>query len=110
MPDSVWEEYAIDQEINDRGVRIDGVLVQNAIAMDTEIKEELKTKMQELTALENPNSVSQLSGWLADNGVETDSLGKKQVKALMEEVPEEIREVLRLRQQLAKSSVKSIRP
>ena len=70
------------------------------------IKEELKTKMQELTALENPNSVSQLSGWLADNGVETDSLGKKQVKALMEEVPEEIREVLRLRQQLAKSSVK----
>jgi DNA polymerase len=106
VPDSVWEEYAIDQEINDRGVRIDGVLVQNAIAMDTEIKEELKTKMQELTALENPNSVSQLSGWLADNGVETDSLGKKQVKALMEEVPEEIREVLRLRQQLAKSSVK----
>ena len=106
VPDPVWEEYAIDQEINDRGVRIDGVLVQNAIAMDTEIKEELKTKMQELTALENPNSVSQLSGWLADNGVETDSLGKKQVKALMEEVPEEIREVLRLRQQLAKSSVK----
>ena len=106
VPDSVWEEYAIDQEINDRGVRIDGVLVQNAIAMDTEIKEELKTKMQALTALENPNSVSQLSGWLADNGVETDSLGKKQVKALMEEVPEEIREVLRLRQQLAKSSVK----
>ena len=65
VPDPVWEEYAIDQEINDRGVRIDGVLVQNAIAMDTEIKEELKTKMQELTALENPNSVSQLSGWLA---------------------------------------------
>ena len=106
VPDSIWEEYAIDQEINDRGVRIDGVLVKNAIEMDAKIKDELKSKMQELTALENPNSVAQLSGWLADNGVETDSLGKKQVKALMDEVPEDIQEVLRLRQQLAKSSVK----
>lgn len=106
VPDSIWEEYAIDQEINDRGVRIDDVLVKNAIAMDAKIKDELKSKMQELTALENPNSVAQLSGWLADNGVETDSLGKKQVKALMGEVPEDIQEVLRLRQQLAKSSVK----
>ena len=106
VPDSIWEEYAIDQEINDRGVRIDEVLVKSAIEMDAKIKDELKSKMQELTALENPNSVAQLSGWLADNGVETDSLGKKQVKALMSEVPEDIQEVLRLRQQLAKSSVK----
>lgn len=106
VPDSIWEEYAIDQEINDRGVRIDGVLVKNAIEMDAKIKDELKSKMQELTALENPNSVAQLSGWLADNGVETDSLGKKQVKALMDEVPVNIQDVLRLRQQLAKSSVK----
>lgn len=106
VPDSIWEEYAIDQEINDRGVRIDEILVKSAIEMDAKIKDELKSKMQELTALENPNSVAQLSGWLADNGVETDSLGKKQVKALMSEVPEDIQEVLRLRQQLAKSSVK----
>lgn len=106
VPDFVWEEYVIDQEINDRGVRIDGELVDEAIKMDAEIKEELKTRMQKLTALENPNSVAQLSGWLADNGVETDSLGKKQVKALIEDVPDGIKEVLRLRQQLAKSSVK----
>lgn len=106
VPDSIWEEYAIDQEINDRGVRIDEVLVKSAIEMDVKIKDELKSKMQELTALENPNSVAQLSGWLADHGVETDSLWKKQVKELMSEVSEDIQEVLRLRQQLAKSGVK----
>ena len=105
VPDFVWEEWFTDQEINDRGVELDMVLVKNAIAMDTRSKDELKTRMQEITELENPNSVQQMRSWLADNGLETESLGKKEVKAMASEAEGEIREVLTLRQQLAKSSV-----
>ncbi len=106
VPDQVWEEYWIDQEINDRGIGVDRELVENAISIDGEVRRELKEKMQRLTDLENPNSVQQLLGWLGENGVETTTLGKKEVKKMVDEQDGEVKEVLQLRQQLAKSSVK----
>ena len=105
VPDFVWDEYHIDQKINDRGVLIDMELVKQAISIDAKAKEELKNRMQQITELENPNSVQQMREWLADNGLETESLGKKEVKAMAKEAEGEIKEVLTLRQQLAKSSV-----
>ena len=106
VPDFVWDEYRIDQEINDRGIALDMTLVKNAIAFDEKSKTELSEKMQELTNLDNPNSVQQMKQWLADNGLEMDSLGKKEVAAVLKTAPEPLRTVLTLRQQLAKSSVK----
>jgi len=106
VPDFVWEEYHIDQEINDRGIALDRTLVKNAIAFDEKSKAELSEKMQELTNLDNPNSVQQMKQWLADNGLEMNSLGKKEVAAVLKTAPEPLRTVLTLRQQLAKSSVK----
>ena len=106
VPDQVWEEYHIDQEINDRGVRLDMELVRSAIDMDTRSRHELTTAMKRMTALENPNSVQQMKQWLSDNGMETESLDKKVVAELLKDAPAELREVLSLRQQLAKSSVR----
>ena len=106
VPDFVWDEYHIDQEINDRGVRIDMDLVEKAIDMYTRSRGELTEKMQRLTNLDNPNSVQQMKQWLSDNDMEVDSLGKKAVAALLKTAPPELAEVLELRQQLAKSSVK----
>ena len=106
VPDFVWEEYWQDQEINDRGIGVDMEMVRNAIAMDGRSKSELSAAMQELTELENPNSVQQMKQWLLENGMETDSLDKKAVAGLLQEAPEPLRTVLTLRQQLAKSSVK----
>lgn len=106
VPDTVWEEYAHDQEINDRGVALDMTLVRNAIKADTHSRTELTRLMKELTNLDNPNSVQQMKQWLADNGMETDSLGKKVVMELLKDAPEPLSKVLSLRQQLAKSSVK----
>lgn len=106
VPDEVWEEYHIDQEINDRGVRLDMDLVQQAIAMDTRSREELTAAMKDMTALENPNSVQQMKQWLSDNGIETDSLDKKAVNELLKDAPDNLADVLTLRQQLAKSSVR----
>ena len=106
VPPQVWEEYDIDQEINDRGVRIDMKLVEQAIQMDARSRQELTDAMKRMTALENPNSVQQMKQWLSDNGVETDSLGKKVVAELLKTAPPELAEVLTLRQQLAKSSVR----
>lgn len=106
VPDFVWNEYHLDQEINDRGIGIDMQLVTNAIAFDERSKGELAKQMRELTDLENPNSVVQMKQWLSDNGLETDTLGKKAVAELMKEAPEDLVQVLALRQQLAKSSVK----
>ena len=106
VPDAIWEEYWQDQEINDRGVLLDMTLVRNAIAADERSKAGLLAKMRELTKLDNPNSVSQMKGWLAENGLETDTLGKKAVAALLNDAPDSLGEVLSLRQQLAKSSVK----
>lgn len=106
VPDSVWDEYHLDQEINDRGVALDMELVQQAIQMDGRSRSELTQAMKELTELENPNSVQQMKLWLADNGMETDTLGKKAVAEMLKTAPPQLQTVLTLRQQLAKSSVK----
>lgn len=106
VPDFVWEEYHLDQEINDRGIALDMAVVENAIAFDAKSKTELAEKMQELTDLDNPNSVVQMKQWLAGNGLEMDSLGKKEVAQAVKTAPKELAEVLLLRQQLSKSSVK----
>ena len=106
VPEFVWEEYWQDQEINDRGIGVDMEMVAQAIAMDGRSKSELSAAMQELTELENPNSVQQMKQWLSENGMETDSLDKKAVAELLKTAPEPLGEALALRQQLAKSSVK----
>ena len=106
VPPSVWEEYVLDQEINDRGIRLDMPLVENAVQIDEITKNQLLDRMKSLTGLENPNSVMQMKAWLKEQGVETESLDKKSVTALLANVPAPLKEVLELRQQLAKSSVK----
>ena len=106
VPDFLWEEYHLDQEINDRGIQLDMVLVEQAIAIDKRSREELSAKMRQLTALENPNSVQQMKEWLTKCGLEVDSLDKKAVNELLKTAPPELAEVLELRRQLAKSSVK----
>ena len=106
VPDSIWDEHHLDQEINDRGVSLDMILVQKAIAMDGRSRSELSTAMKHLTDLENPNSVQQMKQWLSDNGMETDTLGKKVVAELLKTAPPDLADVLSLRQQLAKSSVR----
>ncbi len=106
VSDAIWEEYHLDQEINDRGIGVDMELVRQAIAIDVRSRERLTAAMQKLTELENPNSVQQMKQWLADHGMETDTLGKKAVAELVKTAQEPLREVLSLRQQLAKSSVK----
>lgn len=106
VPNFLWEEYHLDQDINDRGIQLDMVLVEQAIAIDERSREELSAKMRQLTALENPNSVHQMKEWLTKHGLEVDSLDKKAVKELLKTAPPELAEVLELRRQLAKSSVK----
>ena len=109
VPESVWDEYHMDQEINDRGVALDMELVRQAIQMDGHSRSELTQAMKELTELENPNSVQQMKLWLADNGLETDTLGKKAVTEMLKIASPQLQTVLTLRQQLAKSSVKKYR-
>lgn len=104
VPDFVWEEYDLDQEINDRGILVDTDFVEKCIEIDKVSRENLMTKLQELTSLDNPNSAVQMKEWLSDNGVETETLDKKAVAALIDGVPGDISEVLSLRQKLAKSS------
>ena len=106
VPESVWEEYHLDQEINDRGIMIDRELVDQALLIDARSKSDLMARLQAMTELDNPNSVQQLKSYLADRGIEADSLGKKEVAAMIKTVPGDIAEVLSLRLQLAKSSVK----
>lgn len=106
IPDFIWDEYHLDQEINDRGILLDIDLVENAIALDEMSREKLTKAMQDLTSLENPNSTAQVKQWLSAQGTDTDSLGKKNVAALIESAPARQREVLQLRQQLSKSSVR----
>ena len=106
VPESVWEEYQLDQEINDRGAALDLTLVRQAIAMDARSRRQLTAAMKKLTELDNPNSVQQMKRWLAENGLETDTLGKKAVAELMKTAPEPLGDALSLRQQLAKSSVR----
>ena len=104
--DEVWTEYHIDQEINDRGVGLDMVLVRQAIKMDNRSREELTANLKSITGLENPNSVIQMKQWLSDNGIKTDSLDKKTVSKLLKSAPENLADVLTIRQQIAKSSVR----
>lgn len=106
VPDFIWEEYHLDQKINDRGISIDTDIVEQAIKMDERSKEELSEEMKKLTNLDNPNSVLQMKQWLSDNGMETDTLGKKAVADMLKDAPQELADVLTLRQQLAKSSIK----
>ena len=106
VPDFVWEEYVLDQQINDCGIALDMAVVDNAIGFDERSKALLLSKMQELTSLENPNSVQQMKQWLYENGLEVDSLGKKEVATMLKTAPPQLARALELRQQLAKSSVK----
>ena len=106
VPAQIWNEYHQDQEINDRGVRLDMELVAAAIEMDTRSRTELTETMKGITQLENPNSVQQMKAWLSDNGLETDTLGKKAVAELLKSASPKLSQVLTLRQQLAKSSVR----
>ena len=106
VPDFLWKEFYLDQEINDRGILVDMQLADKAIGLDAEAKEELTTEMQRLTGVENPNSVYQLLDWLETQGYKSDSLGKAQVQELIKTAKEPVKSVLQMRLQLSKSSVK----
>ena len=106
VPDFLWQEFYLDQEINDRGIEIDPLFVKSAIKLDQEVKTHLMDELKHITSLENPNSVLQMRSWLKKHGLEMESLGKKEVAKELKTVGKELAEVLRLRQQLAKSSVK----
>ena len=106
VPDFIWDEYHLDQEINDRGTALDMDVVENAITFDERSKAALSETMQDITGVENPNSVVQMKAWLSENGVEAESLGKKDVAKLIDDTDGQVEEALRLRLQLAKSSVK----
>ena len=106
IPAQVWEEYQDSERINDRGILVDMPLVQSAIRLDVQSQEQLVEGLKELTDLENPRSVQQMKEWLTQNGLSLDTLEKKKVAAILSTAPEPLRTVLRLRQELAKSSVK----
>ena len=106
VPHFIWDEYHLDQEVNDRGIGLDMPLVEQAIAIDSISRKNLTQQIQNLTALATPNSVAQMKGWLSDNGLEMDTLGKKAVAETLKTAPKHLADVLSLRQQLAKSSVK----
>lgn len=106
VPDFIWDEYHLDQEINDRGIMLDMDVVENAIAFDERSKSELMISMQNITNLDNPNSVVQMKQWLSDHGIEANSLGKKDVAAMIKNTDGDVATALKLRLQLAKSSVK----
>lgn len=106
VPDFLWQEFYLDQQINDRGIEIDPLFVESAIKLDQDVKTHLMDELKHITGLENPNSVLQMRSWLKKHGLEMESLGKKEVAKELKTVGKELAEVLRLRQQLAKSSVK----
>ena len=106
VPDFIWQEFYLDQEINDRGILVDMQLVDKAINLDAKAKEELTAEMKRLTGVENPNSVYQLLDWLETQGYKSDSLGKTQVLELIKTAKEPVKSVLQMRLQLSKSSVK----
>ena len=109
VPDFIWDEYRLDQEINDRGILVDMVLVIQAIAIDAKTKQSLRSRMQETTGLENPNSVIQMKGWLSGKGIEAESLDKKAVRDLLPDADKDVAAALSCRQQLAKASVSKYR-
>ena len=106
VPDFLWKEFYLDQEINDRGILVDMQLADKAINLDAKAKEELTAEVQKLTGVENPNSVYQLLDWLETQGYKSDSLGKTQVLELIKTAKEPVKSVLQMRLQLSKSSVK----
>lgn len=106
VPDFIWQEFYLDQEINDRGILVDMQLADKAIGLDAKAKEELTAEVQKLTGVENPNSVYQLLDWLETQGYKSDSLGKTQVLELIKTAKEPVKSVLQMRLQLSKSSVK----
>ena len=106
VPQEIWKEYHLNEKINDRGIGVDMALVKQALEIDKKSREHLNIMMQEMTNLDNPNSVQQMKSWLAENGLEMDSLGKKEVAVAIKTAPQVLADVLLLRQQLAKSSVK----
>ncbi|HEY9574710.1 MAG TPA: DNA polymerase [Lachnospiraceae bacterium] len=106
ISEDIWDEFYLDQEINDRGIAIDPVLVESAIKLDSDVKASLMQELTEITGLENPNSVLQMRTWLSEHGLEMESLGKKEVAKEIKTASDELVEVLTLRQQLSKSSVK----
>lgn len=106
IPDREQVLYCMDQRINDRGIRVDTQMVGQAIACDLLYKEAAAKRAYELSGLENPNSVSQLKGWLSDKGIEVDSLAKDTVTELVEKTEGEVSELLKLRLAMSKTSVK----
>lgn len=104
--EEIWDEFYLDQEINDRGIAVDPVLVESAIRLDSDVKDSLMKKLSAITGLDNPNSVLQMKQWLSENGLEMESLGKKEVAKELQTASKKLAEVLILRQQLSKSSVK----
>ena len=106
MPEQEWELYALDQQINDRGVRVDKKLVKNAIAVDAVFAQAAYQRAKELTGLENPGSVNQLKAWLADQDMPMESLAKKIVQEKAAQTDGIVAELLNLRLELSKTSVK----
>ncbi len=106
IPDSEMELYRLDQEINDRGIMVDQTLTAQAVRCDLEFKERATAQAQQLTGLSNPNSLAQVKGWLAERGIEVDSLDKKAIKGLLPQATGEVRQMLELRLLLGKTSVK----
>ena len=106
VPENIWEEFWVDQRINDRGIEVDMEFARNAIELDKNSRETLMEEVRNLTGLENPNSVIQLKEWLHGQGLEFDSLDKKAVATILPAAPPVVQRVLRIRQKLAKSSVK----
>lgn len=106
IPDAEAKLYELDQAINDRGVLVDLDLASNAVECDTQYKEFATAKAYELTGLANPNSVSQVKGWLEERGLEVGSLDKKSIKGLLPDAEGEVLEVLKLRLLMAKTSIK----
>ena len=109
VPDLIWDEFCLDQEINDRGILVDTRLVEQAIEIDAKTKDRLRGRMYDRTGLDNPNSVIQMKEWLSGKGIEADSLDKKAVKELLPDADEDVADVLSCRQQLAKASVSKYR-
>lgn len=106
-PEHLWEEFYIDQRINDLGIMVDTGLISSAIEFDAKNSTELTESMKDITSLDNPNSVSQLKTWLSENGLEADSLGKKEVEKYASEYEgTDIGKLLELRKMQAKSSIK----
>lgn len=106
IPEKEQQYYELDQKINDRGIFVDKKLVEQAIKCDSILKEENTIKAQNITGLDNPNSVAQLKVWLIENGIEVESLSKKAVSDLSKESDGEVEALLRLRMEMAKTSIK----